>query len=429
MPDKYLTMSMSLLQNYLTTQRFLYQKNSRHTTNTFGMDNSTLYNSHPRFPFEYYIRINLNNVGTARNYIGTFYNAPMWDQVSPLVKTVELPNIKIDTDVKNQYNRKRISQTKINFEPVKLVFHDVADGKTLKFWEMYYRYYFADGNEPGMNIAREVDSTVTMEMQRSISAGTTGSDTNYGGMPGALTASGTGVSATNNAGNKRDLQNIVANTLDNHLFGYNLSKVANIRNLIASIDIFQVHAGRYNQTTLVNPRISAFTHDTLNYTESSKTLEVTFLFEYEYAYYTVHNMHLGGQEPNNESSLEPFRHGQQLEIPSITFTATLNDHLESNNPILSPESAAILNGKNVQDSLDSVMQAFPDFEDIRRVSSSVLDGMVELNRSTQTALSAVPGLQRTLTQAVSQADRAIQSRTFQSAAVRRVVDSMYRGLA
>ena len=60
-----------------------------------------MYNSYPRFPFEYYIRINLNNVGTARNYIGTFYNAPMWDQVSPLVKTVELPSIKIDTDEKS----------------------------------------------------------------------------------------------------------------------------------------------------------------------------------------------------------------------------------------------------------------------------------------------------------------------------------------
>ena len=424
-------MSMSLLQNYLTTQRFFYQKNSRHATHTFGLDNTVLYNSYPRLPFEYYIRINLNNVGTAQSYISSFYTTPMWEQVHPLVKTVDLPTIKIETNAKNQYNRKRISQSGIKFDPVKFVFHDVADGKTLKFWEMYYRYYFADGNEPGMNIAREVNGMATMEMQRNISAGTIGDSTNSvpGGMPGTLTARNLGRSNTNTAGNKRELQNIVSNTLDNHLFGYNLAKVANIRNLIASIDIFQVHGGRFNQITLVNPRVAAFNHDTLNYAESSKTMEVSFVFEYEYAFYTIHNLQLGGSESNNESSLEPFANGQQLEIPSISFTATLNDYLESNNPILTPESAAILNGRNVQDSLATVNSAFPPFEDIRRVSSSVLDGMVDIGRTVQNATRMMPGLQGSINRVVSQAEREIQSRTFKSAAVRRVTDVMYKGLA
>ena len=103
---------------------------------------------------KHYIDIRLNKVGTADTYINQFFNNPTWTQIAPLVKTIEMPSFKIQTDVLNQYNRKRLSQTKIGFEPVKVVFHDVADGKTLKFWEMYYRYYFGDGNEPGKNEAR-----------------------------------------------------------------------------------------------------------------------------------------------------------------------------------------------------------------------------------------------------------------------------------
>ena len=420
-------MSMSLLQNYLTQQRFFYQRNSRHATHTYGLDNNLLYNNHPRFPFEFYIQINLNNVGGAKKYISGFYNTPMWEQVHPLVKMVEMPNIKIETIAKNQYNRKRISQSKINFEPVKMVFHDVADGKTLKFWEMYYRYYFGDGNEPGVNIAREVDNSATMENQRAIdliqqvSAGA-----------GPINAAITGERNTTNTsmvGDKRNLMNITKNTLDNHLFGYNLSKVGNIKNLISSIDIYQIHAGRFNQVTLVNPRISAFSHDTLNYSESSKTLEISLTFEYEYAYYTIQNMQLGGNETHNSSSLEPFSNGQQLEIPAISFTATLNDYVESNNPILTPESAAILNGRNVQSSLDSVNQAFPAFQDINRVSSSVLDGIVDIGRAARSAVSINSGLTGQLNTAISKLDRQIQSRTFQSSAVREIRDRIfYKGL-
>lgn len=418
-------MSMSLLQNYLTTQRFFYQKNSRHATNTFGLDNNVLYNSYPRMPFEYYVKINLNNVGTAQRYISDFYTSPMWEQVSPLVKTAEMPAMKIETTVKNQYNRKRISQSKIDFEPIKIVFHDVVDGKTLKFWEMYYRYYFGDGNEPGMNIAREVTNASTMENQRAL----TSSDTyNFAQSRGIIN---TGASRPNSSahtqqvGNKRELQNIVKDTLDNHLFGYNLSKVGNIRSLIESIEIFQIHAGKFNQVTLVNPRISSFSQDTLSYSESSKTLELSFTFEYEYAFYTIQNLDLGGNETNNTSSMSLFENSQHLEIPALSFTATLNDFIQSNNPMLTPESAAILNGRNVQSSVESVYQAFPAFQDINRVSSSVLSGTLDMGSNQRigginSSNSALSTLQT--------AKNKIQTRPFKSAA-KIVSSTMYKGLA
>jgi len=63
-----------------------------------------------------------------------------------LVSTADMPSYNIDTDVKNQYNRKKVVHTKLNYDPVALVFHDDQAGITTLLWEAYYRYYFQDGN-------------------------------------------------------------------------------------------------------------------------------------------------------------------------------------------------------------------------------------------------------------------------------------------
>ena len=178
---------------------------------------------------------------------------------------------------------------------------------------------------------------------------------------------------------KESIQNIVQNTLDNQIFGFNLPVVQNVRNLIQNIQIFQVHGGRFNQVTLVNPRISAFTHDVLSYSSTDKTLELTFTIEYEYAYYNIQNLKLGGTESNNSSSLDPFQHGDFLELPALAFTATLNDFIESNNPLLQSDNPILQGiGKNVQNTIGSVTGAALS-NVVRRVDSSVLNGLSNIN--------------------------------------------------
>ena len=383
--------SVSSLLTQLTGAGFHYEKNSRSATYNFNQDAQSLYRNQPRFPFEYYIDIKLNKAAApygAAAYVSKFFNTPEWTQVQPLVKTVEMPSFKIETTPLNQYNRKRLSQTKIDFEPVKMVFHDVADGKTLKFWEMYYRYYFGDGTEPGKNDVKQTaqqNGTGTYTVESFLKNITPSFNPNITGLPASITnlfngnISSNNNSATNTAGNKSDIQNIISNTLDNHIFGFNLAQVANVRNLIQQIDIYEVHAGRFNQVTLVNPRISAFTHDTLNYSESGKTLELTFTFEYEYAYYTIQNLKLGGTESNNNSTIEPFSHAQNLELPALAFNATLTDFIQSNNPLLQSDNPILQQiGKNVQSSIGSVTGALAS-NTARGVSSSVLNGLSSLN--------------------------------------------------
>jgi len=381
--------SFSSLFTSLTGAGFYYEKSSRHATYNFNQEARSLYRNQPRFPFEYYINISLNQVGTAKSYIQQYFNTVDWQQMAPLVKSIDMPSFKIETTPLNQYNRKRLSQTKVTFDPIKVVFHDVADGKTLKFWEMYYRYYFADGNEPGKNepkLSQNKKSTYSVESL--IKNITPAINPNLASLPSSIKNMFGGgntpgsVSPTNSVGVKSGIQNIVADTLDNHKFGFNLPTVENIRNLIQTIDIYQVHAGRFNQVTLVNPRISAFTHDVLNYGDTSKTLELTFTFEYEYAYYTIQNMKLGNpdNQTNNNSTIDQFEHGEFLELPALAFNATLLDFIESNNPLLQSDNPILQRiGKNTQASIGAVTGAFASDKVVRRVSASALDGLAKIS--------------------------------------------------
>jgi len=350
------------LQSSLIGSKLYYEKSSQHASYNFGQKALSLFRNQPRFPFEYYININLNNIDTAKTFISDFFNTADLAQIMPLVKTVDMPSMKIDTTPLNQYNRKRLSQTKIAYEPIKMVFHDVADGKTLKFWDMYYRYYFSDGNEPGKNVAKSFPNPNREDL----------------GAQSDL--------STNTNGDKSSIQNIVADALDNHNFGFNLPTVQNIRNLIQTIEIYQVHGGRFNQVTLVNPRISAFTHDMLNYSTGDKTLEITLMWEYEYAYYTIQNMQLtdpdkntGGQT-NNSSSIEPFIHGEFLELSNLSFTQWDPALIESNNPILTSDNPAFVTpSNNVQSGLDSVTTQYTSDYSSVRTSSSSLDGLIDMS--------------------------------------------------
>lgn len=375
------------LLSQLTGAGFMYDKSPRHASHYFNQESRSLYRNQPRVPFEFYVGINLNDFqlydGTGtRKYIKSFFNSTEYNQIHPLVKSVEMPSAKINTDVLNQYNRRRMSQTKVSFEPIRMVFHDVIDGKVLKFWDMYYRYYFMEGNESGMNAPKQGPGFKSPMSLSSLVKSITPT------LNPALANIGTDIKKlfnfnnpfsdppTNSFGSKNALQNIVENRLDNHHFGYNLQQVGNVRELIQSIDIFQVHGGRFNQVRLVNPRIVSFNHDTLNYSTSDKTLEITLTIMYEYSYYIIQNMKLGGGESNNVSGKEFFDHGEILELPALAFNSALMDFVESNNPLLQSDNPVLSRiGKNTQSSLGAVSGAFLSDKVTRKASASALGAL------------------------------------------------------
>jgi hypothetical protein len=64
--------------------------------------------------------------------------------LSLTVKTIDLPKFQIETDTLNQYNRKRIIQKKINYDPINVTFHDTSNDLNRKLWYYYMSYYYKD---------------------------------------------------------------------------------------------------------------------------------------------------------------------------------------------------------------------------------------------------------------------------------------------
>jgi hypothetical protein len=91
-------------------------------------------------------------------------------------------------------------------------------------------------------------------------------------------------------------------------------------------------------------------------------------------------MKLGGGEPQNNSTIDQFSHGEFLELPSLAFNATLLDFIESNNPLLQSGNPILQRiGKNTQSSLGAVTGAFASDKVVRRVSASALDGLAHIS--------------------------------------------------
>ena len=59
-----------------------------------------------------------------------------------LVKTIQLPQFSMSVDTLNQYNRKRLIQTKIDYNPVTVEFHDDGGDRIRNLWYNYYAYYY-----------------------------------------------------------------------------------------------------------------------------------------------------------------------------------------------------------------------------------------------------------------------------------------------
>jgi hypothetical protein len=64
-----------------------------------------------------------------------------------LVKDVGLPTYQIDVKKYNSYNRTNLAQSKINYNPVTLTFHDDMANVVRELWYDYYNYYYADSRQ------------------------------------------------------------------------------------------------------------------------------------------------------------------------------------------------------------------------------------------------------------------------------------------
>ena len=69
----------------------------------------------------------------------------MLKDLSTVVQSCDLPSFAFNTQTLNQYNRKRIIQTKVEWNPITIRFYDTRDNKFQIVMEEYFKWYYKDG--------------------------------------------------------------------------------------------------------------------------------------------------------------------------------------------------------------------------------------------------------------------------------------------
>lgn len=184
----------------------------------------------PKVKFLYHVVFNIHPLVKAKmpNFKPLHYL-----ELGMLVKNVDLPRFKISLDTVQQYNRKRQYQTRIDYDPVGIVFHDDNLGITSNLWSLYYSYNFADSRPEGLLGPADIANGGNNPL-----------------IPGA----------------PKFLKN-EAFLLKEFSMKYGMDNDQSYP-FFSSIQIFQLSRHQYFSYTLVNPVIESWQHETLDNSSS-----------------------------------------------------------------------------------------------------------------------------------------------------------------
>lgn len=207
--------------------------NWRHATRIFVDNNYALA---PRTKFMFFVQFSISNQASGATSFGARHN----NEVGLLVKTADLPKYSFDQVVKNQYNRKKILYKQINYDPVTLTLHDDNTGVVNAMWALYYGTYIADRLAPSAAFTADHYRSAAQDMD----------NYNYG--------------------------------MDNQYF----------EPFFNSISIYTMSRRRYNGYTLVNPRITNWSHGNVSYADGG-TAESSMTLSYEAVQYSTGQVYQG----------------------------------------------------------------------------------------------------------------------------------------
>lgn len=190
-------------------------------------------------------------------------------EYSLLVKDIKLPSFKFDVKEYNQYNRKRLVQTAINYDPITITFHDDNANSINKLWYAYYTYYYADALKVGSPVSAAgrgavADLRATSGIDENFAINPT-RNTYVGDLPGGSTTWGY-IGETNLPGYSNQFQK---------------------QPFFNSITIYGFEQHNFIAYTLINPVIVDFAHDTYNYDEGNGTMKNTMTIKYETVLYNT----------------------------------------------------------------------------------------------------------------------------------------------
>jgi hypothetical protein len=215
------------------------------------------YELKPRFKFLFHVAFTINTaqIPALRGALGLTDIS----NISLLVKTVDLPKYTIATETLNQYNRKRVIQTKINYDPVNITFHDDGSDLIRNMWYNYYSYYYKDASQ------------------------------NYGSTNstnGSMGAEGNGTKGFGYSGRDIYNQDRMGGVNDWGYIGESINDGTTSSSgkppFFTDIRIFGFdYQHKYAEYVLINPLISNWSHDTYDYSQGNGLMQHSMTIAYE----------------------------------------------------------------------------------------------------------------------------------------------------
>lgn len=224
-----------------------------HASRTFR---TNAYELKPRFKFLFHVSftINLQEIPALKGAL------PVDDanNISLTVKTIDLPKYSVQTETLNQYNRKRVVQTKINYDPINITFHDDGGDVVRNMWYQYYSYYYKDPSQQYLN------------------------PNNTNGSLGSLANRVTGfgyntrdIYSDQRTGNVNDWGYI------GEAFNDGTSSASGKPPFFKDIRIYGMDQHKYAEYVLINPLITNWAHDQYSYAEGAGTMQNSMTIAYE----------------------------------------------------------------------------------------------------------------------------------------------------
>lgn len=246
-----------------------YVRDYYHASKTFTPN---AYQRAPKFKFLFHVYFEINPAAYAVGLsTGTNFGLE--------VKTVKLPSYTFDTHTMNQYNRKRIVQTKIKYDPIEISFHDDNGNSIRNMWYNYYTYYYKDATKPVITTAGRVGPQLPTNEPLNLSA-----DYNSRNIykPSIIGDEDWGYIGDTSAPSQ---------TVSSASQG--ISKIPFFKN----IQIYGFNQHNFVLYTLINPIITRFGHDTYDYSQGNGTMTNQMTVDYETVKYSEGA--IDGKNPGN----------------------------------------------------------------------------------------------------------------------------------
>jgi hypothetical protein len=221
----------------------------RHASKTFVTD---AYSNAPKFKWLFHVYFDINKTEITNNVAQIF---PDSSKPSLLVKNIQLPKYSIAVSDLNQYNRHRLIQTKIDYDPITITFHDDNANIIKNLWYTYFNYYYGDPSQPSqLNGKRQQPGSAASILSRK---------------------------NVYNDNISFDNQQAWGYTGDITTAKYSTDQGLGKAPFFRSIRVYGFNQHQFSGYEMVNPLITNFNHDTYDYYQTTGIMENSMTVKYE----------------------------------------------------------------------------------------------------------------------------------------------------